>query len=137
WSVGGVRLEGSWRGGAGKDRRITGVNAPAMITDVTLTPEVNEGDRAVFTGRLVDPDRGDQLTLTVDWGDGSPVETFHPGRTPFRLTHRYPDDNPSGTPADVYTVRFSWTDGHGVVNSDSRHINVPNVAPIVHPDDPV
>src|SRR5262249_43703068 len=79
------------------------------------------------TGR---PHLLDVLTLTADWGDGSPVETVHPGRDPFELTHRYLD-NPPGNPAGSYTVRFSWTDGHGEVRSDSRAVTVRNVAPAV------
>jgi hypothetical protein len=114
----------------GNDVALFHVNVPAMIQDAALTPAIDEGDTATLSGRLVDPDSQDVLTLTVDWGDSSPVEVFHPGRQPFQVTHRYLD-NPPGDPAGSYTVRFSWTDGHGVVRSDSRTITVRNVAPAV------
>jgi hypothetical protein len=64
----------------------------------------------VLVGRLVDPDRGDVLSLTVDWGDGSPAETFHPGTAPFRVTHRYAG-------AGRYAVRLRWADAAGRGNS--------------------
>jgi len=131
-TAGGLPFQISYRGGTGNDVALTRLDVPAMITGVAITPLVNEGAVATLTGRLVDPDRGDRLTLTVDWGDGSPPETFHPGREPFRLTHRYRDDDPSGTPADVYTVRFAWSDSHGKGGSDSRDVTVRNVAPTVH-----
>src|SRR5262249_7838469 len=107
-------------------------NTPAMIRDVQLTPEINEGGVATFRGRLVDPDANARLFLTVDWGDGSPAETIHPGRDPFTLFHRYADDNPGRTPADDYIVRFTWGDGSGEERSDSRLVRVDNVAPVVH-----
>jgi hypothetical protein len=122
----------TYTAGDGNEVQITR-NTPAMIADAQLTPTVlNEGGVVSFSGRLVDPDANAQLFLTIDWGDGSPVETLRPGRQPFTLYHRYRDDDPSGTPSDQYVVRFTWGDGSGQARSDSRLVTVNNVAPVMH-----
>src|SRR5262249_15696010 len=118
--------------GTGNDvvlRRPSAPNFPPMIVDAALTPAIDEGDVATLSGRLVDPDLSDTLTLTVSWGDGTPVETFHPGREPFAVTHRFLAD-PAGS-ADEYTVRITWSDSAGNANSATRTITVRNRAPTV------
>src|SRR5262249_11898159 len=120
FSVGGSLYSLTYHGGSGNnDVVLTYLDTPAMIADVSLAPAPGKSGHVVFTGRLVDPDAADagQLTLTVDWGDGSPAQVAHPGTDPFRLKHRY-------RKAGTYVVRFSWTDGHGVVRSDSRSVTV-------------
>jgi hypothetical protein len=97
--------------------------APMIIHDA-LTPRINEGAAATLSGQLVDPDRGDVLGLRVNWGDNSPVQTFHPGLAPFAVTHRYLDDG-------VFTVDFTWFDNHGGFNSRSRQVTVLNVPPVL------
>src|SRR5262249_40071110 len=106
-------------------------NTSATITDVDITPEVNEGDVVTFRAGLSDPDPVGNWSVTLDWGDGSPPETIHPGLAPFTLTHRYLDDRPSGTSSDQYTITFSWTDGGGVIKSSTAQVTVHNVAPLV------
>src|SRR5262249_21911827 len=95
--------------------------APMIIND-KLTPLINEGSVATLAGQLVDPDVGDVLSLRVNWGDGSPTETFHPGRDPFAVTHRYLDNG-------TFDVAFTWFDNHGGSNSRTRQVTVTNVAP--------
>ena len=63
----------------------------------------------------------------VDWGDGSPVQTFSyaAGTASFSEDHRYLDDNPSGTSLDIYTVALTLTDddtgqGTGGTSSNSQ-----------------
>src|SRR5262249_30584457 len=80
----------------------------------SLTPVVNEGESATLTGTIVQPDPHAVFILEVNWGDGTPTETFTfpPGSdgTTVHVSHRYTDDNPSGTPADSYTVHVSSHD---------------------------
>lgn len=104
---------------------------PMIINDV-LTPVINEGDKATLSGQLVDPDKGDELSLVVNWGDGSPVQTYHPKLNPFAFKHRYDDDG-------TYNVQFTWLDDHGGSNTRTRQVVVHNVAPKLrhvdlHPD---
>jgi autotransporter-associated beta strand protein len=136
----GLTFRISYRGvdGTGNDvvlRRPSAPNFPPMIVDAALTPAIDEGDVATLSGQLVDPDLGDTITLTVSWGDGTPVETSHPGREPFAVTHRFLDD-PPGSP-DEYTVRFTWSDSAGNANSATRTITVRNLAPTVDAGDDV
>src|SRR5262249_13558132 len=84
-------------------------------------------DTAYLTGRIADPDPLDTFILDVDWGDGSPPETFtfRPGAPrDVRLGHPYRDDG-------TYTIRLAWRDQHGLGNSDVLTITVKNVAPSV------
>src|SRR5262249_17301743 len=101
------------------------VDTGTMAQDLALTPAViDEGESVVLTGRLIDPDAGDKLTLVVDWDDGSRPETFHPGRDAFRLAHRYRDDG-------AYTVHVTWFDEHGQGNGGDLGVTVNNVPPRV------
>ena len=93
-----------------------------MIKNDVLTPEIKEGGLATLSGQLVDPDPTDFLTLTVNWGDGSPVQKYHPGTAPFAVTHKYLDDG-------LYDVTFSWFADNGPAKSRTRQVRVLNVAP--------
>jgi hypothetical protein len=91
-------------------------SAPAA-QNLTLTSHVRVGELATLSGQLVDADPGDVLTLTVDWGDGSPVQTSKPDRAPFAVTHRYLEPG-------EYTVHATWTDSTGLSNSRDLTIAV-------------
>jgi PKD repeat protein len=71
--------------------------------------------------------------MTVDWGDGSTPESFtYPaGTTTFSETHTYLDDDPSGTPADDYTLSVTLSDDDTGSAGDSTVLTVHNVAPQV------
>src|SRR5262249_46730343 len=75
----------------------------------------------------------DRFILEVDWGDGTPTETFtfpagSDGAT-VQVSHRYRDDAPGGTPADDYAIHLFWHDQHGQGNRDTLAVAVENVAP--------
>ena len=101
---------------------MTYLNTAPMITDVTLTPSLNEGGTATLAGRLVDPNPGDVLQLEVNWGDGSLPVTIVPGLDPFSLRHQYL--NPA-----TYPVHFIWSDNHGGSNQRTLSVLVRNVLP--------
>jgi hypothetical protein len=111
---------------------ITVTNVAPSITGLTASSPVNENDTVWVSGAVTDPGWLDTETLTVNWGDGSPTETYFlggGGYAPFFLSHVYPDDNPTGTPADDYTVTLTATDDDGGSSSASIVITVNNVAP--------
>jgi hypothetical protein len=91
-------------------------NAPAA-KNLKLSKSVKVGEAATLTGQLVDPDKADVLTLTVNWGDGSKVETSKPGLKPFSLSHKY-------AKAGKYTVRVTWTDKLGASNHQDLKLEV-------------
>ena len=65
----------------------------------------------------MDADGDTNLTLTVDWGDGSKPQQSQPGIKPFAVTHKYAH-------AGTYTVHVTWTDSTGLSNSRDLKIKV-------------
>jgi hypothetical protein len=93
------------------------VGNPPMVTDLTFPSSIQAGHFATLSGRLIDPDAGDTLSLIVDWGDGSKPTQITPDREPFSLKHRYKH-------AGTYTVRAIWTDSTGQSNSRDLTLTV-------------
>ncbi|MBI1375131.1 MAG: LEPR-XLL domain-containing protein, partial [Phycisphaera sp.] len=87
---------------------VTGVNDGATLTNVSLTPAINEDETVTLDGEITDVDLNDAHTLVIDWGDGT-VEQFDLASdgmdvTPFTYMHQYLDDDPTATSADDYDV---------------------------------
>jgi hypothetical protein len=85
------------------------VSSPPLARNLALRTKGHSGNVAALTGRLWDSDKGDVLSLIVDWGDGSDPAQVTPNRAPFRLSHRY-------AAPGTYTVRAIWTDSTGQSN---------------------
>jgi hypothetical protein len=87
------------------------VNAPPVITDI-WTNSAYEGGTAELWFDLDQPP-ADDLTLTVDWGDGSAPEaitlTADGSTYEFVAQHKYVDDKPSGT----FKIRATVADKDG------------------------
>lgn len=100
-----------------------------VLSNAAVTP-VSEGSYATLSGNLANPNPGDSFMLTVNWGDGSPAQTFNyaAGTTSFAEMHRYADDNPTATPVDNYTVSLTLYSTGGYVNQTAT-ATVSNVAP--------
>ncbi|HXG08273.1 MAG TPA: autotransporter-associated beta strand repeat-containing protein [Gemmataceae bacterium] len=122
--VNGVRLRINYSGGDFNDVVLTHISSPSAAEDLAITPPViAEGGIVELTGRLTDPDQLDTLTLEVDWGDGSALETFTDiGRGEFRIPHQYLE-------AGRYTVRLSWRDEAGGGNSQELTVTVVDRVP--------
>jgi hypothetical protein len=125
----------SYHANNGNDVGLAYVTTATKAENLHLTPAaINEGQTTTLTGHLTDPDSGDFLTLTIDWGDGR-TETHHPGIENFQFAHRYVN-NPPGQPHGAYTVHLTWFDQHGAGNSRDLFVTVHNVPPtIVLPGD--
>jgi hypothetical protein len=100
-------------------------------------PVVNGGpDKIVDEGQTVsldpstfsDGDTFDTHTSTIDWGDGTPVETGivneFDGAGTVSGSHVYADNG-------LYTVEVCVTDDDGASTCDALNITVNNVAPIL------
>jgi len=83
----------------------------------------NEGAPIAFSGNGSDADSADVLTLTWDFGDGSPPVN---GANP---SHTY---NDNGT----YNVTLTIDDGQGGVATDTTMANVANLPPIANAGGP-
>jgi PKD repeat protein len=117
-------------GGAGSATALIDVaNAAPVLADLAATSEVDEGGLVLLTGSVGDPG-GDPLTLAVDWGDGAAETIALPvGAESFARSHRYLDDAPSGTLADVHAIQVRLLDDDGSEVEGLAGTVVRNVAP--------
>ena len=109
---------------------VLAVNSPPVLSNVTVTSPIVENGSANLSGNITDPNAGDTFALTVDWGDGTPLQFFgyQAGTTAFNETHQYRDDNPTGTPSDNYTISLTLSDTRES-DTDSAIVSVNNAAP--------
>jgi len=85
-------------------------NVAPEITSL-IGDTISENGIAEVSGTYTDPGTLDDFTVTIDWGEGDPVEYDYPvGSTSFIQTHQYLDDDLTGTPSDVYTIYITVTD---------------------------
>ena len=109
-------------------------NVVPTVNTVALTAAINEGGSATLSGNIVEAGILDTLTLAINWGDGSAVQSVSlaAGSTTFSVPHVYVDDNPTVTASDTYTVTGTITDKDGGSSSlGTNSITVNNVAPTV------
>jgi autotransporter-associated beta strand protein len=120
----GQRLAFNYTGGtSANDLVLTLQNTPPMAPGLALDrTELDEGSFVTATGHLVDPDPGARLRLLINWGDGTSVQTFRPGRADFSYRHRYLEDGD-------YVASFVWLDQFGQGNNREFAITVNNVPP--------
>ncbi|NQW18011.1 MAG: hypothetical protein HQ478_11060, partial [Chloroflexi bacterium] len=102
---------------------IGSVSANSILENGTATLEASFFDLGTL----------DQHTVTINWGDGTSADvlTLPVGDRSFTATHQYLDDNPTGTPADNYTISITVSDDDGGSDSESTAIQVTNVAPVI------
>ena len=82
-------------------------NSPPNDPQDTMKLEWTEfpgGPHAKVSGTIRDPGQSDVHTVSIDWGDGTPVETFEHPLGEFNRSHQYP---PLGL---SYTVNVSIAD---------------------------
>jgi hypothetical protein len=104
---------------------LTHVDTPPMFPERRVTPTIKEGQSAVLTGRIFEPDPLDTFILDVLWGDGTPLETYtFPPGTPrdVSISHPYAEDG-------TYSISLAWRDQHGLGNSGVLSVKVKNVPP--------
>jgi hypothetical protein len=107
-------------------------NVAPQILNAALTPEIDENGTVTLSGTIVDPGTLDTFVLVVDWGEGAPqTYSYGAGATSFAVTHQYLDDDPTGTPSDSYTVRFTLMDDDTGMTQGQLATLVRNVAPVV------
>jgi hypothetical protein len=91
----------------------------------------------MLTGRLFDPVDPATLALTVDWGDGTDLETYTPGQDPFSIPHIYTHTPPGQAHGGSFTITAHWFDALDQGNSRQLSVIVDNVPPTVFAGDDI
>ena len=104
--------------------------APSNLQVAPLAP-INENGVATLNLTFDDPGTLDEHMVEVDWGDGSAVEVFTipTGDRTFSATHKYFDDNPTGTSSDQYQINVKLVDDDLGETTATAVATVNNVAP--------
>ena len=98
--------------------------APSAIILSRTPTTINEGQSTALSGSFTDPGTLDPHTVTINWGDGSAPQVLNlaAGVTLIPSTpHIYLDDNPVGTPSDVYTITVFVADDDGGFSPTPAH----------------
>src|SRR5262249_3826747 len=76
---------------AGNTVAVTVNNVPPTLSNISITSPINETNSATLSGNINDPGIIDPFTLVVNWGDGSPPQTFNfaAGSKTFSENHTY------------------------------------------------
>ncbi len=106
-------------------------NVDPALSGLTVTSSVGENGIAVLSGTISDPGTLDTFAVLVDWGDGTSDSYGYPaGVTSFAESHRYLDDDPSGTAWDTYTIGASvGDDDTGASETRTANVTVYNTPP--------
>lgn len=102
------------------------VNNVAPTVALNGNTPLDEGSTFTLNlGAVTDPGTDTVSEYTIDWGDGSPTETFSGSPTGHVRTHTYRDNG-------VYTVRVSLVDEDGShANAGTFVVTVNNIAPVI------
>ncbi|MBI4329103.1 MAG: hypothetical protein HY685_04470, partial [Chloroflexi bacterium] len=113
---------------------VTVLNVVPVVTPTSVTSPINEDGVANLAGSFTDVGVQDTHTATVNWGDGTiePLPIVQgAGSGTYAASHRYLDDNPTGTPSDNYTITVTVTDDDTGAGTGAIIVTVNNVAPTV------
>ena len=105
--------------------------APSAVSANPSLITINENDSITLSGSFVDPGTLDTHTVVISWGDGSSNTTLNlaAGVLSYSTTHKYLDDNPTGTPSDVNAIQVTVTDKDSASANTTTNLTVKNVAP--------
>lgn len=103
-------------------------NNPPQLTNLSVTPAVDENGSVTLAGTVGDVD-GDPLTVTVDWGNGTASYGPYADGANFSIDRQYLDDGASGTSSDIASISVTLSDGKGGTDSGSANTTVNNLAP--------
>jgi hypothetical protein len=107
---------------------------PRITRLVVMEPTIDEGALGRVSLLFDDADPFDRHTVRIDWGDGTPPDVIDlaiGSRSLEDAEHLYPDDDPTGTAADTYTITVEVGDGITLPAADERTITVRNTDPLI------
>ncbi len=88
-------------------------NVAIAVNPLTLSSAIlDEGGTLDLSGAFVNIDTLDTHQIVISWGDGSAstVLNLAAGARAFNASHKYLDDNPTGTSSDGYAISVTVTD---------------------------
>ncbi len=104
--------------------------APAVTSAVLASAAIDEHGVASVAVAFTDPGVRDTHTVGVDWGDGTVERSaLAGGARSATLTHRYLDDDPTGTPQDAYAIEVTVEDDDAGSGARAATVTVRNLAP--------
>jgi len=108
-------------------------NSLPVLTDVAITPQVDEGSFATLTVKISDADDNDSFTLGVQWDSTQVTQLIElpAGTKTYEFAHKYTDDKPDGTSSDTYPVKVTIDDHRLGKDSAETQVTVNNVDPIL------
>src|SRR5262249_55167762 len=125
--------EANYQANQGNSVKATVVNVPPSLSGVTLTNPINENDFAALGGRIIDPGPNDIFSLSVNWRDGTALQTYNSSFDPKVLGASTPNFNVSHQflLPGIYNIAVFATDKDGGVVSPPvvETLTVKDVAP--------
>ena len=113
---------------------------PVTVSNVAPTPAIqlisgatiDEGQTVTLGVTFLDPGLSDTHSVSINWGDGGPADTFSltTGLRAFTASHVYADDDPTATASDTYTAVVTVMD-EAAPGSVSTTVLANNVAPVI------
>ena len=102
-------------------------------TIMSLTGDIiDENGVATVSGTFSDPGTLDSFDVTIHWEEGESITySYGVGASSFSESHKYLDDNPSGTASDVYSVDVTVTDDDNGYDTLPTEVTVNNLDPII------
>ncbi len=106
---------------------------PANVALYLGAGEIFENEELQLAVMFADSNVETSHEITIDWGDGSALEThvLEPGARFLGTCHYYLDDNPSGTAVDANTITVRVSDAEGNQAESAADVIVKNVAPTI------
>jgi hypothetical protein len=105
---------------------------PPILTDLSTTSPIDEGQSTTLTGTIAAPGGNSPLTLNVIWGDGTVQDLSYPaGTASFTLSHPYIDESPESTGSGTYTITATHL-GTAGWDSATTTITVNNAPPVLN-----
>jgi hypothetical protein len=108
--------------------------APSMLEPNLSAASINEGESVTVSGAFTDHAFGvltETFTGSALWSDGATTAVIITNGT-FSTTRAFPDDNPTATASDLFTVAITISDDDlGVISATSSPLTVRNVAPAI------
>ncbi|MFC5768639.1 PKD domain-containing protein, partial [Thauera sinica] len=105
----------------------------APVLALSGADDIDEGGSYLLAIAATDPaGAADPLSYTIDWGDGSAVQTLTAAELAAlggNVAHVFADDEDGPVNATARTITVTASDGDGGVAQQSRSVTVHNVAP--------